>query len=317
MKIFKKESGNVLIFTAVAMMCMMGFAALSVDVGFFLTGRTQLQADVDAAALAGASGLLWGTTVASDRAIHFAQLNKCINDPVYISSADVTFPNSGVIRVQANRPVPTFFARVAGVDNVSISATATARIGKLIGTYGMAPLCVPDLNYVLGDQVVIKAGDQDAPSTVSSFFYPVDFPPMNRGNPISGADEYEENLVYGSDSYVAIGDELLVEPGEMVGPTGKGVAEILNRDPGAYWNGTNVAGSPYPGFSSPRILVIPFFDKDAGIVPGRNSLIVVRLGAFFVEGMTGKNVYGRFIKITAPGTWGSGNSDLYAIKLVE
>jgi len=317
MKIFKKESGNVLIFTAIAMMSMMGFAALSVDVGFFLTGRTQLQADVDAAALAGASGLLHSTAEASNRAVYFAQLNKCINEPVYISSADVTFPSSGLIRVQASTPVPTFFARVLGKDRVDLSASATARIGKLIGTYGMAPLCIPDLPYTLGDQVEIKTGDKDAPSVVSSFYYPVDFPPMNRGNPVSGASAYRDNLANGSDCYVEIGDELQKEPGNMVGPTKSAINTILGRDPNAYWNGNCITGSSFPGFSSPRILVIPFFAYDEEQSPGRESLIVTGLGAFFVEGMQGKDVMGRFIKITASGNWGSGNSDLYAIKLVD
>jgi hypothetical protein len=50
---------------------------------------------------------------------------------------------------------------------------------------------------------------------------------------------------------------------------------------------------------------------------GRNSVIVVKLAAFFVEGMQGKNVMGRFLQITTGGTWGPGPSDLMGVKLVQ
>ena len=67
--LFQDEKGNILVLTAAALMGLVMFASLSVDVGCILTARNQLQAAVDAAALAGASGLLVDQNTALSRAI--------------------------------------------------------------------------------------------------------------------------------------------------------------------------------------------------------------------------------------------------------
>ena len=64
----KDERGNILVLTAAALMGLVMFASVSVDVSCILTARNQLQAAVDAAALAGASGLIVDQTTARNRA---------------------------------------------------------------------------------------------------------------------------------------------------------------------------------------------------------------------------------------------------------
>ena len=50
---------------------------------------------------------------------------------------------------------------------------------------------------------------------------------------------------------------------------------------------------------------------------GTNTVTVTGLAVFFVEGISGKNVYGRFIEMLTHGIWGSGNTYLYGVHLVE
>ena len=121
----------------------------------------------------------------------------------------------------------------------------------------------------------------------------------------------------GSIDPVYIGDELLVEPGNMVGPTIQGINYLISLDPNVYWDGTQTAGSAYPGFSSPRIIKVPFYDPNFPPDPGRDTVIVIRLGAFFLEGTQGRDVIGRFIEITTSGSWGGGPSSLMGVKLVQ
>ncbi|TWT33273.1 von Willebrand factor type A domain protein [Blastopirellula retiformator] len=57
--------GVIVVLSAVLMIVMMGFIALSVDVGYMFTMQSQLQRSVDAAALAGAGSLIEGEEVAT------------------------------------------------------------------------------------------------------------------------------------------------------------------------------------------------------------------------------------------------------------
>jgi len=321
----KKQEGNVMVIVAAAMVVVLGMAAGAIDVGYIFTAKNQLQTAVDASALAGASGLLYNQAEATSRAIQFAGMNTCMNDPVVISAANITFPTAERINVQANRQLNLFFGRVLGIDTITITAMAEAEIGILGGVGGLKPWAIPDLNYPLGAPVILKAGELGAEGTASGFFYPVDFPPINRGDPIGGAQQYGDNIMYGADDPIFVGDELLVEPGNMIGPTAAGVRYIIDQDPNAYWyadddygqNGGYVADSDFEGFTSPRIVKIPFYDPDYPPDSGRNTVEVIRLGAFFVEGISGRNVMGRFMEITAPG-FGDGTGSLIKdVRLVE
>jgi len=313
---FKDEKGNVLVFTAVAFFTLLLFAAMVTDFGYIFTARNQLQSAVDAAALAGGSGLLVGHTYATTQAIRYAAQNDCINQAVVISAENISFPAHNRISVNASRTLPLFFLRLIGIDNHVVTATATAELGYVTSTNGLAPWAVPKENWQPGDRVVIKAGHLGEIGTNPSFFYPVDFPAINRGDPITGANEYEQNIVYGSHETVRIGDILQVEPGIMQGPTSQGVRTIIDMDNGAYWDGNGIANSTYPEFSSPRIVKVPLYDPNQPPDPGRNSITVIGFAAFLVESLQGKDVVGVFLEITSPGSSGSGYSLLRCVHLI-
>jgi hypothetical protein len=155
----------------------------------------------------------------------------------------------------------------------------------------------------LGTQIVLKQGD-NTDNAVNGHYNPVDFPPSNKGNPISGAAEYRVNL--GSDcsgsnnTPVEPGDTLQVEPGNMVGPTKQGLSDLFADDPGAYWDsGSNsIKGSSFADpMDSPRVALFPFYDPSIYQPSGRNDVQVYQLGAVFIEGIDGKgDVTGRFIR---------------------
>jgi hypothetical protein len=148
----------------------------------------------------------------------------------------------------------------------------------------------------------------------------VDFPPLNKGTPLTGADVYNENILTGSEGLIEIGDQLQIEPGNMQGPTKAGVADLIALDPFATWNVATgeIDGSWFTGFTSPRVCKISLYDPALPPDVGRNYVTVVRLGAFFLEDIRPNgDVIGRFIEITTGGVWGPGDSDLYGVKLVQ
>jgi len=322
LRMIKSEKGSALIFAALVMASMLGFSALAIDTGMILTADHQLQNAVDAAALAGASGLLINKSSATNRAIAVGGLNQCINQPVVINGANVSYPTANRIRVQANRQVNLFIAPILGVNTSNVNAAALAELGALSETKKLKPWCIPFENWCVGSQVVLKTGSICPLPPTPSFYYAVDYPPINKGTPVPGANAYRDYIKFSYPGEVAIGDVLQVEPGNMKGPTQQGVNYLISQDPGASWDNSlqAVVNSNFPGFSSPRILKVPFFDINNPPHPGREEVTVAGLGAFFLESVTSQgNVIGRFIKITTEGTnkAGPGAGLLYKVKLLQ
>ncbi|WP_243310505.1 pilus assembly protein TadG-related protein [Fundidesulfovibrio agrisoli] len=160
----------------------------------------------------------------------------------------------------------------------------------------------------VGTQIVLKYGDSK--DTIAPGVYnPIDFPPVNKGNPIPGGAEYRTNIsgcLGSSNTDVAVGDTLQMEPGNMTGPTKQGIEDLIKADPSAKWDtstqsivGVDSKYGPDP-LNSPRVGMIAFYDPRESPSSGRDSVKVYQLGAVFIEGMDGKgDVTARFIKAMA------------------
>lgn len=182
----------------------------------------------------------------------------------------------------------------------------------------------------LGTQIVLKLSDSSA-TVVPGHFNAVDYPAVNRGTPETGAAVYRLNIAgcTGSNSnVVADGDEIQVEPGNMVGPTNQGLDELIADDPDATWDTdtSSIVGSKYANpLQSPRVALIPFYDPSQPQVSGRNSVYVYQLGAVFIESATKSGeVTGRFIRGMAvsarrdtTGTCDTASASLFGIGLVQ
>jgi Flp pilus assembly protein TadG len=359
-RILGNNRGNVLIMGAVAIVGLFAFAVLAIDGAMLLTTRNQLQAAADAAALAGASGLAEGSqTTATDRAIQFASFNRAVQDvrqPVNITANDISFPQADIIRVRTHRtmatgdPLRTYFMRIVnlGSNNLSdVTAVAAARYFDVCETACIKPWAIPDrwddvngngavdpgepydpvvTGYnVPGDvgvSIVLKTGNpQDA--VAPGQFFPIDLPSLdcNCGvGPVPGGAEYRSNIANCNQYPVKVGDRMVTENGNMVGPTRQGMQALIDADPSAYWSDAEqtVKGSQFG--LSPRIALVPFFDPTSPPTSGKTWVRVVKLGAFFLESVgPGSQVNGRFMQVTVSGTpcAGNQNSFLKGIALVE
>lgn len=158
-----RRRGNIVAMTAVLMIVMIAFVALSVDIGYLYTVRNELQRSADAAAIAATWELIdkdgqAGTetadslsTNARTKAALYASLNKVGNAAPGLASDDVNvgymsnpsdpngamvatpngkLPNAVFVRVQRtssqNGQVPLFFARAIGFSQQAETAQATA-----------------------------------------------------------------------------------------------------------------------------------------------------------------------------------------------
>jgi len=154
-----RRRGAIAPLVAITSVLMLGFAALSVDVGHLYDVRAEAQQTADAAALAAASRLGLGTVneacaLARAEAATYASLNRVAGRPAQLDmERDVEFgmaecdPATGkygfgpavgrptAVRVTVrktadspNGPVDLFFARVLGRHYADVSASATAMI---------------------------------------------------------------------------------------------------------------------------------------------------------------------------------------------
>lgn len=130
------RSGAAIALVALTMVVLLSCVALAVDVGMLVTARTEAQTVADGAALEGARSL-WKTGDSAQA--HLAAMNAGSSDntvqganvPVLVEDVDV-IPDEWTVRVRVHRTmgrgnaVPTFFARIFGVDEVNVSTEAAA-----------------------------------------------------------------------------------------------------------------------------------------------------------------------------------------------
>lgn len=144
-------------------MALFAATTLAVDVGMYMTARSQAQNAADAGALSGATALVFNsftnrtkTGPAVVSAVSTAQANAVIGETPSVTPADVTFPvdpatgQSNRIRVDVYRndargnPLNTMIGWAFGVDVASVRANATAAVYPANAAICVLPLTIPD-----------------------------------------------------------------------------------------------------------------------------------------------------------------------------
>ena len=163
MKSLRNQRGVAAIMVGVALVMLLGFAALAVDLGYVMVTRNELQNVADAAALGATrqlgviyEGFSYGQmpTYVCDPALlinvarEIAVKNGAAGKAVAINDSDVTVGRwnastkvltpaligPDAVRVQvrrdssANGPISTFFAMIWGKDTIDVTAVATAAL---------------------------------------------------------------------------------------------------------------------------------------------------------------------------------------------
>ena len=128
-----REDGQVLVISVLFMTVLLGFAALTMDVGRMASAKRQIQNMADAAAQAGAWQLPSAPGVAVTDAENWAGLNETVTGDatnVVVSAFDAA---NDTISVTVTRPVPYTFGRVVGLTSQTLTATSRMRIQVMEG----------------------------------------------------------------------------------------------------------------------------------------------------------------------------------------
>jgi Flp pilus assembly protein TadG len=189
----RDERGMSFVFIGIGFMAFVAASTLAIDVGMFMTARSQAQNAADAGALAGATALAFndfddrstgGPAVQS--AVNTALANSVIGASPSATPADVTFPAgpTGNNRVKVNvfrtgarsNPIPTLIGPLFSVPTVDIAATATAEASPANAMTCVKPFAIPD-KWI---------ENKNPPWTTGSTFDRYD----NKGNVLPNADVY-------------------------------------------------------------------------------------------------------------------------------
>lgn len=280
----REQRGAVLVVVAGGMLALTSVVALSVDVGLMTTARVEAQRAADAAALAGAGAFVrspGNNGLARLLATEYAARNSVRHLSVSLLEDDIVIDTDALtvtVYVYRNRErgtaVPTFFARVFGIDEVNIGAKATAEAAPAGGINCLLPVAIPDRWYEAGgsgndpNDLNPEYGDFYTPwvepgsdpavyneaftgyaerdlgmqialksNTASGGLNPSWYYPW-RPPGQSGADDFRTNVNSCVDPSILffVGIDVETEPGNMSGPTMQGFGDLIDKDPTARWN---------------------------------------------------------------------------------
>ena len=190
------QSGMSYVFIGMGMMAFLSASMLAIDVGMLMTSRNQAQNAADAAALAGATALVFNdyddrtpTGPAVTHAIAAAKANDVMGADVAIEPSDVTFPldpggDANRVSVEVFRtaargnPVSTLIAQFFGnsMKTANIAASATAEASPANAMTCVKPFTIPD------KWIERQTAPWDGNDTYDAF--------DNKGVPIANPDIY-------------------------------------------------------------------------------------------------------------------------------
>ena len=139
----RSEAGQAAALTAVFMTVLIGSCAAVLDVGSWFREDRDTQRIADAAALAGAQALPESTADAQALALEYAGKNGGGLPPGNVTFSTTNMPND-TIHTELTRPAPGFFARLFGIDSITVGSKAKARVGVPAAARWVAPIVVSE-----------------------------------------------------------------------------------------------------------------------------------------------------------------------------
>jgi len=245
-RLYREERGMSLVFVGGGFMALLAATTLAIDVGMFMTARSQSQNSADAGALAGAVALYYDDYdnrsaggPAVQNSLEAARSNEVIGQQVDVQPADVTFPTSpsglnNRVKVKVfrttdrNNPLATLMGRIFGVTTVNVGAEATAEASPADAMTCVKPFTIPD------KWIEKQTPPWDEDDTFDMY--------DNRGNPLPLAEQdvyipLEEEGYTGYDPWLDRGRELMIRAG-----TGNNIMPSFYF---SYAIGGNTGGSEY------------------------------------------------------------------------
>jgi Flp pilus assembly protein TadG len=286
------ERGQVLILTAAALLFIMVIAALVIDVCMAYLQLQRDQNGADAIALSVAQDLAAGQgpqQVNTSYPVNSQGSSLWETNAWQLATSNDTSAQYTVQLVSANevqvtgtQAVPTWFARVIGVNDFHLNVSATAQVGPTQQTTGAVPIAVSLSTYeglTPGQQIDLiepSDGGQDGNYGLLDFSSPSSLSTLIAG---------------GNPQPLSIGDSFSTQPGEHTGLVGSGI--------NCRWDAAHdTACSSCPTYSSnPLLMTVPIVNTLD--VNGKKTVQIVGFAEFQITApydSVGHCVQGLFVE---------------------
>jgi hypothetical protein len=269
-----RRRGGIMVIVAGGLTALIGFGALVCDVGLAMAQRTRMQMAADAAALAAVKHIKKSESWAKLEAITVAKLNG-----YNIKGTDINIdPNRKEVGVKWQEPTGFVLGPVLNRFGVKVGVNAVAGLVSIQEQIRVAPFLVPEDRIVVGSVMKIKYGAGD--SAQGNF----------GGAAIdgNGAKVYQSSIVDGAKTPLRTGMFVDTEPGDMVGPTDKGVNALIAGD-----------DTPYEDAlikSNRRLITVLLVDgNEFRAINGKKPVMIRGFARFYLMGAKNGVVEGRFI----------------------
>jgi hypothetical protein len=300
--LLRSKRGTSIVFFAIMLTTISGFAALTIDIGSLFFEKSKLSSSIDSAALAGAQELVANTANTEYMVNKYIEKNAGVLKKTEISIDT----SSRIISVKGYKDLQTYFARVLGIKKMEVSASAKAKVENISSLKGARPLAIIQQTFVYGNEYTLKEGAGDGTSG--------NYAAISLGG--TGGSVYRDNLLNGYNGIISVGDQIQTETGNIAGTTETSINQLINGC-------THTPRCSYQSYvkTCPRIIFIPIVNTLE--VNGRKYVKVLGFGTFFLEGITNNggqaDVTGRFITYNMQGETSSAINDYgtYGIRLVE
>ncbi len=298
MSSLRSDRGQATVLTLIFLVAVLGAAGLVLDVGAWFREQRDTQSTADAAALAGAQELPEFPGDAGALADSYVGKNGGGSQQVSFSTAALA---NDTITVKVARETPGVFAKLFGIDSVTVGAKASARSGPLAEATWAAPIGV-DLDHPLlqcAPQPCFKqATTLDLQKVGPGAFRLLNIDGSRGG---TGSATVGEWVSRGFDGSMPLG--------------------WYYSDPGAKFNSSHVKDAMQ--FRLGDELLFPIYDETRGNGANFEYHVVGWVG-FVVTGFSGNGnkgtIKGYFVRVIWEGiqsTSGVGNFGAHAIQLVE
>jgi hypothetical protein len=311
----ERQTGQATVITVLFMTVLIAMAAAVLDVGSWYRADRALQSTVDAAALAGAQALPENPVQAELLALQYADKNGGNVDVTEISITSTTF-GPDTITVDAEAPTPGFFARLFGIDSVTVAARAKARAGGISQAQYVAPIVVHE------DTVLAKGVCKKGLDTPACADFELSYDHLKNGKGKDGGPDAS-----GSFGFINLTGEGGVGSNELGDWILNGLNEYMplgnyNTSTGNPFSSNNIKGALEKRLGSNPVLLFPIYKTITGT--GDNAeYVIVGWVAFHITGMNlaGNNekIKGWFEEVIWDGilTQSGSGSLLTGVKAVE
>lgn len=302
----------------VALVALLGAAALVIDIGRLVVAAQRAQDMADSAALAGGCKLpsaqeardATADTILANNSEGTGFQVQCDASDITCYGSSEEVPGYGTlgpwaqaICVSTHVPVEYSFARIVGVEGGTATRSATV-IRAPVGGLPICTMWIAEGTSLTGDSQQLLMADGPHYAGVPGSFGFLQPPTGCTASFFDLLQGYNLTSPQIEDSFVGIGDTVYAETGEMVGQWKRALKQDQGRSRLEQGTSGKWASDTFTDYhnDNPRIMLIPLVSFIGGT--GSNaSFKIEKFGAFWLEDVNQgqKEIWGRFIQYDFPG----------------